>query len=111
MVYSHFIFVIVRVLTMVMDMVHVLPGALALKINNSLMMSFDALFGMLIYVCPKFFHVITHQISSPNIESNIANRATEQNIVEIDPHANARKSKTMSGKSSITGINIPQFHV
>ena len=72
------------------------------------MMSFDALFGMLIYVVPKFFHVITHQISSPNIESNIANRATERNIVENDHHANARKSKTMSGKSSITAIHIPR---
>ena len=107
MVYSHFVFVIARVLTTVMEMVVFLPSASVLKIN-SLLTSFDALFGMLIYFGPKFFHLMSPQgrmasrkggdiVNDSNIGSNVGSR--------VRSHG---RTGGRLGRSNISGLNLPR---
>ena len=98
-VYSHFVFVIARIVTMVMDIVNFLPAASVLKIN-SLLISFDALFGMVIYFGPKFFNLISEQVKKKNRKGG----GRDNNLVN-----QARSLGRMGGgKSAISGLNLPR---
>lgn len=101
MVYSHFIFIVARVLVYAMDAIN---SALALKIH-SLLISFDTLIAMVIYLGPKFFKVMTGEG-----DSIIPNRARGRRGPSRQGTGTSSGARPSYGKagSNISGISVPR---
>ena len=90
MVYSHFVFLVLRLLVFVLMLQVMIPMALALRIV-SLLVSMDTLVAILIYFGPKFYRVVTR----PDSE-----RPSLRGI--------HMSTKSRSGSTrSIPGLNLP----
>lgn len=98
MVYSHFLFLLKRILVFIFVLLKLIPNALHLKIL-SLIVSLDTLFAIIIYFGPKFLRVLN---PLPNTARGVHMKSTGRRSVLRDSNGSVS-----SRFRNIPGVKIP----
>ena len=111
MVYSHFLFLVMRVLLLLLMSSDMIPNALYVRIA-SLLISSDTLVALSVYFFPKFYTVFTasqYYRSKRSIHmKSRKNQLNKKDSSTILSSANVERNESKSRYRQINGVRIPQ---
>ncbi len=97
MVYSLFLFMIMRLMVTALMFADIIPSALALKII-SLLLSLDSLVALCIYFCPKFANAIKNNASTSGSSNDQSRHRSRNSISSIE----SRNSNQINRRISVS---------